>query len=1283
MIKIIVSGFILHHHAYLRDPWSAIDFSIVVMSWLDYIPGLMGGNVQFLRMVRVLRPLRSMNKIQGMEVLISVLIEAMKPLLDVAALLLLVICIFGILGMNLFQGSLHSRCVWPGNGSVVGGLEQKPCAPFGYQCPESMPSFSSGNLSSSQSSSALFPVPVCVTNVTVFDNTNIFDGWIHFDHFGAAFLTVFQVITEENWSRISYMFGDAFNSTVSALFFCLADIIGSWFLLSFFIAVLADEYEVQKVKHKKEDEKRKARRHHVRKALKERLDGDKKQEIHPDLLDLESSSSRSHRSIAQSAGAESSIASRGAAAQVAIEVTAAEDLPTLCDEPPRLRSVTQQLCMKTRELCKKIVGHLCFSAAIMFFIVSNTVLMAMEHHSQPVFESNYVQKALVDCSESAAGWLVDSQGDPCDVLGMPSEWDRVLTDGNILICVVFAVEMALKLIALGPKAYFRSKFNVFDAFVMATSIFELLYYTFVKKASSNSAASIFRGFRMLRVFKLARSWSSLRRILLTVEQALNSFGPLAVVLILFIYVAALLGMQLFGGRVPRSPDDPNYVRANFDKLLMPGNLVQGEVSGGQGYGALFTVFQILTLEGWSNIMYTCLAGTSGIGAIYFFAVIILGQFIILNLFLTILLSGFADAGRDEKERRVHDVVDGSLGLRWLRKLPLLVASAWELRRSQSNAVAPIASAATNVESDERTASSKAPSAAKTMEPTGDGDSVFLRLCQRLVSHRAFEGLMLLCIALSSVLVAVQQPQWDETHPTYFAFRVCDAVFAAIFTLEMVLKCIAFGLVRGENPYLRDVWNWLDVVVVGISMFTLAFERYKSFRVMRAFRAIRPLRLVKRFPGMRLVVSCLLRSIPSMLEVSSVILLLYLIFAILGTSLFKGNFYHCVDLFPTHQLVDVPDIHGIRNWRDCKALNFSWQARDMSFDNVGLSMLTLFEVSTLSSWPATLNAAVDSGGTPAGLAPSFMQNPLCAPYFILFILVGTYFALNLFTGVVIQNYNDLQELAENEAVNEPGLLQELNKAQKGWVSVVKTAMRTKPRRAQRIPQSGWRRWLYNLCAHKFFEVSVVLCTIVNLAILASDHLNSTATYARVTTFINLFITAVFVVEMILKMTAFTPRGYFHDIWNTFDLILVLVSAVDAVITLVTTVTSDDNGGVDDAARSAFGALKVLRVFRVFRVLQILKRAKNLRRLLSTLAFSLPPLLNIFCLVLLMMAIYAILGQHLFWNVLAVDQGEIDYDNASFSNFFSAMFLLIRFRKCATPLCLLIASLSAQCSFSVAM
>jgi hypothetical protein len=330
------------------------------------------------------------------------------------------------------------------------------------------------------------------------------------------------------------------------------------------------------------------------------------------------------------------------------------------------------------------------------------------------------------------------------------------------------------------------------------------------------------------------------------------------------------------------------------------------------------------------------------------------------------------------------------------------------------------------------------------------------------------------------------------------------------------------------------------------------------------------------------------------------------------------------------------------------------------------MLTLFEVSTLSSWPTTLNAAVDGGGRQPGLAPSFMESPLYAPYFILFILVGTYFALNLFTGVVIQNYNVCKRLAENTE----GLLHDVNEAQKQWVQVVSIAMGTKPRYAPRIPQSGWRRWLYKVCVHKFFEFFVLLCTATNIAILASDHVGSTESYARVTTYINVFITAVFVVEMFLKMTAFSLLGYFRDSWNRFDFVLVVISAIDAVVTLVTLGSSQaTDGGVDDATRSAFGALKVLRVFRVFRVFQILKSAKNLRRLLSTLAFSLPPLLNVFCLVLLIIVIYAILGLQFFWNALPVDQGELDREKANFSNFFNAIFLLIRFgRKSICPVSL---------------
>ena len=1248
--KVTLSGLVLHHHAYLRDPWGCIDFAVVILSWLFYIPGATG-NVQFLRMVRVLRPLKSMNKISRMEVLISVVIEAMKPLLDVAALLLLLIVIFGVLGMNLFQGCLHSRCVWPQNGSVVPGLEDKACAPMGLQCPGPFPATIDGYNHSSS-----FFYAKCVNNVTAFGNTQAFDGWIHFDHFGAAFLTIFQVITEDNWSKIAYLFGDALSLPVSLLFFSLLDIMGNWFMLSFFIAVLADEYEKQTDLHKRRDAQKLAANSRVRKELNDRLEG--KSATRASIVDHTSLSGMT--SVDRLHDDKLKIAptpDQGAApTSVTAPVKLPEESKVVDDIPKQLPNERSRVISRLRPFCQSILDHRGFSPLMMTFIVLSALLMALDHHDQPTFESNYLQKTLQNCSESAEGMLLDMQGNQCEVLAMAEYWDQILDDANIVICAVFAVEVVLKLIAIGPKPYFKSKWNLFDAFVMCCSTIELICDGFEAPDSKGVAKSTFRALRTLRVFKLARSWFRLRRVLFTLQETFKSFAPLGVVFGLFVYVSALLGMQLFGGQTPRDAADPNYHRANFDQLTGFGN---------QGYGALTTVCQILTLEDWSSIMYTCLNGTSGLYAVYFFVVILFGQFIMLNLFLTILLCGCTETGLFTSETPMEGAAfdDSNVTiLRWLRQLGRLVTSLCRLCTSRPGVVEPVADGAVNVELDVSQKPIHAHSQAGQLDSSADGhrqpavvaSSALIRLCRRLVSNRFFERWMLFCIALSSILVAVQQPQWDATHPTYPAFKICDAIFAAIFTLEMVLKCIAFGLFREEQAYLRDAWNWLDVVVVGLSMLTLAFERYKSFRVMRALRAIRPLRLVKRFPGMRLVVSCLLRSLPSMIEVSLLVLLFFFAFAILGTSLFKGTLYHCVDQITTHQLSEV-SVSGVRNWRECLAQNYSWRSRDFSFDNVGSSMLTLFEVSTLSSWQKTLDATSDGGRK--GMTPSYMQSPRHAPYFKVFILVGTLFALNLFTGIIVLNYGVCKRLAENEE----GSLHNVNEAQKQWVQAVSIAMRTKPRHAQRISQRGWRRWLYEVCCHKFFEVFVLMCTAINIVILASDHVGSTKTYALATTYINVLITGVFIVEMLLKMTAFSLRGYFRDSWNRFDFVLVVISAVDALITLFTFSNGQVNanvGGIDDSTRSAFGALKVLRIFRVFRVFQILKSAKNLRRLLSTLALSLPPLLNICCLVLLIMVIYAILGQQFFWNALPVDHGEIDLEKSSFSNFFGSIFLLLR-------------------------
>jgi hypothetical protein len=249
------------------DMWNRIDFFIVLMSWVGLAPGV--GNVQFLRMVRVLRPLRSMNRIPGMGLLFSALLDSLKPLMDVAALLLLVILLFGTVGINLFQGRLHSRCVWPTNPveAATIGWDDRPCnsdAPIGRQC--------LALFDNSTAANGTFVQTICVTNFTLFANPNVTGGWVHFDHFGGAFVTIFQVITQEGWTDIMYIYEDAFNTYVSTAYFCSLVIIGNWFMLSFFVAVLAEEYEHQKHVHKVRDMAKQLVSRQVRSDMRARLD---------------------------------------------------------------------------------------------------------------------------------------------------------------------------------------------------------------------------------------------------------------------------------------------------------------------------------------------------------------------------------------------------------------------------------------------------------------------------------------------------------------------------------------------------------------------------------------------------------------------------------------------------------------------------------------------------------------------------------------------------------------------------------------------------------------------------------------------------------------------------------------------------------------------------------------------------------------------------------------------------------------------------------------------------
>lgn len=175
----------------------------------------------------------------------------------------------------------------------------------------------------------------------------------------------------------------------------------------------------------------------------------------------------------------------------------------------------------------------------------------------------------------------------------------------------------------------------------------------------------------------------------------------------------------------------------------------------------------------------------------------------------------------------------------------------------------------------------------------------------------FDRFILLLIFTSSVMLALDNPLNDPNSLESKVYKVIDIVHTVLFTFEMLIKIIGLGFFTNKfknrqlQPYIRSTWNCLDFFVVMSSLAEIFLpiltggsggaNSFKSLKSLRALRALRPLRMVSKNEGMKLVVGALMTSIPSMTNVLVVCLLLLLILAIVGVNLFKGKFFHCVNL----------------------------------------------------------------------------------------------------------------------------------------------------------------------------------------------------------------------------------------------------------------------------------------------------------------------------------------------------------------------------------------------------
>jgi hypothetical protein len=162
-----------------------------------------------------------------------------------------------------------------------------------------------------------------------------------------------------------------------------------------------------------------------------------------------------------------------------------------------------------------------------------------------------------------------------------------------------------------------------------------------------------------------------------------------------------------------------------------------------------------------------------------------------------------------------------------------------------------------------------------------------------MSFSVFDNFILVCILLSTLCMMLDVPLADPRSPLSVFIKYADTIFAIIFIIEMTIKLVALGFLLLPGAYLRSPWNWLDAVVVVVSIIDFAVPNGPGFlRVLRILRTFRPLRIISRNENLRVVVQALLQSMGDLLGLVCVFLLIQLIFALFFLMFLKGTLYQC-------------------------------------------------------------------------------------------------------------------------------------------------------------------------------------------------------------------------------------------------------------------------------------------------------------------------------------------------------------------------------------------------------
>ncbi|XP_074544873.1 voltage-dependent R-type calcium channel subunit alpha-1E-like isoform X3 [Halichoeres trimaculatus] len=604
---------------------------------------------------------------------------------------------------------------------------------------------------------------------------------------------------------------------------------------------------------------------------------------------------------------------------------------------------------------------------------------------------------------------------------------------------IFCFEAGIKLVALGfvfhKGSYLRNGWNVMDFIVVLSGIL----------ATAGSHMNIpvdlrtLRAVRVLRPLKLVSGIPSLQIVLKSIMKAMIPLLQIGLLLFFAILMFAIIGLEFYSGKlhqtclpsfdildnetvdsselafacgVRKCPEGydcndtwigPNDGITQFDNILF----------------AVLTVFQCITMEGWTAVLYNTndALGTTW-NWLYFIPLIIIGSFFVLNLVLGVLSGEFAKERERVENRRAfmklrrQQQVERELnGYRaWIDRAEEVML-AEENKNSGRSALDVLKRASKKTGArrgapgDQKATDASTASMSRSrmnFRSGRRGPAAYLRRkermlrisIRRMVKTDTFYLMVLSLVALNTICVAIvhhNQPDWLTIFLYYAEF-----VFLGLFLAEMFLKM--YGL--GFRLYFHSSFNCFDCGVIVGSIFEVVWGFFRpgmsfGISVLRALRLLRIFKITKYWASLRNLVVSLMSSMKSIISLLFLLFLFIVVFALLGMQLFGGRFIF-EDYTPTN------------------------------FDTFPAAIMTVFQILTGEDWNEVMyNGIRSQGGVQYGMWSSI--------YFIVLTLFGNYTLLNVFLAIAVDNLANAQELTKDEEEEEEFFNQRYARGRDGLIS----------------------------------------------------------------------------------------------------------------------------------------------------------------------------------------------------------------------------------------------------------